>query len=153
LNNSNYSEWSIQMEAVLICGGLWSLVNITIDKTGKDEAIWEMLHWVHQAAGFATSLALCRKFLTAKKEDTQSMQTWIGVIQSLAFWMEEARIEVADQDKILALTMGLPNTYNAVIINFDLTPANLLTLDHIITRLLNEETRQVSQAPVTNDHC
>ncbi|KAF8220733.1 hypothetical protein L208DRAFT_1382541 [Tricholoma matsutake] len=88
-----------------------------------------------------------------KKEDMQSMQTWIGVIQSLAFWMEEAGIEVADQDKILMLTMGLPNTYDAVIINFDLTPANLFTLNHIITQLLNEETRQVSQAPVTNDHC
>ena len=65
---------------------------------------------MHLAAGFATSLALHQKFLTAKKNTVQLMQAWIGHIQSLAFRMEEAGIEVDNQDRIFALTMGLPDS-------------------------------------------
>lgn len=108
--------------------------------------IWENLRDVHRARGFATSLALRRKFLTAKKEDTKTMQSWIGHVQSLAYSIEEAGIPVTDQDKILALTMGLPPSYDAVIINFDSTAPADLTFQSVITRLLNEETRQLSSS-------
>ncbi|KAJ6605865.1 hypothetical protein B0H10DRAFT_1657796, partial [Mycena sp. CBHHK59/15] len=40
--------------------------------------IWNDLRDVHRARGFATSLALRRKFLTVKKKEDQSMQSWIG---------------------------------------------------------------------------
>jgi hypothetical protein len=190
LNDSNYAEWAVRMEAILIKKGLWSVVKIpeidaagetastiTAEKTKKiaerDSAkmqearaelilrvddgqlshmrsedpmeIWATLERVHRAAGFATSLALRRKFLTAKKGEGQSMQAWIGDIQALAFRMSQANICVTDQDRILALTMGLPSSYDAVIINFDSTPADQLTLNNVIVRLLNEESRQASQ--------
>jgi hypothetical protein len=106
--------------------------------------IWEILRDVHRARGFATSLALRRKFLTANKEDTKTMQSWIGHVQSLAYSIEEAGIPVKDQDKILALTMGLPPCYDAVIINFDSTAPTELNFQSVITRLLNKETRQLS---------
>ena len=63
------------------------------------------------------------------------MQAWIGQIQ--------AGITVSDQDKNLALTMGLPSSYDAIIINFNSTPSNQLTLSHVISRLLNEEVHQI----------
>ncbi len=63
---------------------------------------------------------------------------------SFGIRLEQAGIIVNDQDKILALTMGLPSTYDAVIINFDSTPTDQLTLTHVISRLLNEEVRQLS---------
>jgi hypothetical protein len=106
--------------------------------------IWLTLQRVHRAAGFATSLALRRRFLTMKKTSSESMQTWIGRVKGLAFRLEEAQIDVSEQDIILALTMGLPVSYDAVIINFDATATELLTLDHVIARLLNEEARQTS---------
>lgn len=193
LNNTNYAEWRLRMEAVLIRTGLWTMIEPTVDILTKDgaekdastiatefeaalkaraktkmnearaeiilrledsqlshclrsddpRAIWLVLESVHRAAGFATSLALRRKFLTLKK-GSESMQAWIGKIQALGFRMEQAGIIVNDQDKILALTMGLPATYDAVIINFDSTPTDQLTLAHVISRLLNEEVRQLS---------
>ena len=79
------------------------------------------------------------------------MQAWIRHIQSLAFRMEEAGIEVANQDRILVLTMGLPDSYNPVIINFDSTASELLMLNQVITRLLNEEARQSSHSETTNE--
>ncbi|TFK62047.1 hypothetical protein BDN72DRAFT_827862 [Pluteus cervinus] len=71
------------------------------------------------------------------------MQSWIGEIQSMAFRLERAGRTVDDEDKILALTMGLPASYDAVVINFDATSADELTLEHVIARLLNEEQRQL----------
>ena len=35
-------------------------------------------------------------------------------------------------------------SYDSVIINFDSTPSDLLTLNHVISRLLNEEIRQIA---------
>ncbi|KIJ44719.1 hypothetical protein M422DRAFT_47144 [Sphaerobolus stellatus SS14] len=40
--------------------------------------------------------------------------------------------------------MGLLSSYKAVIINFNATPTEQLTLEHVISHLLNEEVRQAS---------
>lgn len=113
--------------------------------TSRDPMIvWQNLERVHRAAGFATSLALRRQFLTAKKLDSETMEAWIGRIESMVLRMEYTGIVVTVQDKILALTMGLPAAFEAVIINFDATPPADLTVEHVISRLLNEETRQES---------
>jgi hypothetical protein len=106
--------------------------------------VWETLKGVHCACSFVTSLALHRKFLMAKKLDGQTMAGWIGSIRSQVFTMEGAGIDVSDQDTILALTMGLPSDYDTVIINFDSTPTDQLTMDNIVTHLLNEESRHAS---------
>ncbi|KAK0196686.1 hypothetical protein F5146DRAFT_918154 [Armillaria mellea] len=75
------------------------------------------------------------------------MESWVGQIRRMAKVMELAGIDVSDQDLILALTMGLPPSYKNVIINFDATPPDQLTLSNVIVRLLNEETCQASLAP------
>ena len=39
LNNSNYAEWAVRMQAILVRHGLWSqIVNIVVNETGKDAA-------------------------------------------------------------------------------------------------------------------
>lgn len=79
------------------------------------------------------------------------MQAWIGHIQGLVFRMEQSGVEVSDQDKIIVLTMGLPPSYDPVIINFDATPSQLLTLNNIIVHLLNEAVHQSSDSKVAKD--
>ena len=180
LNDSNYPEWAIRMEAVLVREGLWSLVKPTAEEKDKRTQekmartraeiilrvednqlihtispdpmeIWLTLQRVHQATGFATSLSLPRKFLAAKKSDSQTMQAWIGQIQGLAFRMKHAKIDVTDQDMILAITMGLPPSFDNVIINFDSMSPETLTLNRVITRLLNEEVCQITSAPLVKE--
>jgi len=53
--------------------------------------------------------------------------------------MEEVEIDVNDQDTILVLTMSLLAAYDPVIINFNTTATKTLTLDHVISHLLNKE--------------
>ena len=37
LNDTNYAEWSMRMEAVFVKKDLWSVVNVEVETEGKDE--------------------------------------------------------------------------------------------------------------------
>ena len=65
--------------------------------------------------------------------------------------MEHAKIAVTNQDKILAITMGLPPSFNNVIINFNSMFPETLTLDLVITCLLNEEVWQITATPLLKE--
>jgi hypothetical protein len=60
--------------------------------------------------------------------------------------MEHTKIAVTNQDKVLAITMGLPPSFNNVIINFNSMCPKTLTLDLVIACLLNEEVQQITTA-------
>jgi len=77
-----------------------------------------------------------------KKEDTQSIQSWVADVRRVAFQLAEIDVSVPDEDIILVLTAGLPLSYEPFIISLDTISPNLLTLDSVISRLLNEESRQ-----------
>jgi len=111
--------------------------------------IWESLAKVHRARGLATRLALRRKFLTASKAAEETMQAWIGRVKAVAFELEDIGVEVTEEDVILALTMGLDDSYESFIISLDATPTSELNLEHVIYRALNEETRRESRKATT----
>lgn len=103
---------------------------------------WDTLHQVHQAHGFAMRMALRRQFYRAVKSPSESMQLWISRIKALAAKLRHANVKVDDEDVILALTMGLDSSFDPLIISLDTTPPTSLTMEFVIARLLNEETRQ-----------
>ena len=100
--------------------------------------VWNALATVHQARGMATRLALHRTFLHLQKTDGP-MQNFISEARRIAFQLTEIGIAVDDEDIILVLTRGLPSTYKNFIIILDSTPTSQLTLDYVISHLLNEE--------------
>jgi hypothetical protein len=104
--------------------------------------IWESLEKIHRARGFATQLALRRRFLYMRKHDDQPMSSWISNVKNAAFQLESAGVPVIDEDIILALTEGLPDTFSTLIVALDSIPPHDLDLTSIVTRLLNEEVRQ-----------
>jgi len=71
--------------------------------------------------------------------ESQSMESWIGNIRSRARRLEIVDVKVSDEEIIVVLTAGLPQTYSTVV---DALDPDKLTLDFVITRLLNEEARQ-----------
>ncbi|KAF8810677.1 hypothetical protein BYT27DRAFT_7221900 [Phlegmacium glaucopus] len=117
LNHTNYPEWSIQMEAILVWADYWDLLAHIGNPNPK--VVWESLAKVHHARGFGNCLQLCHHFITA------------------------TMIEVSDEDIIVILTAGLPHSYTPVIISFDALDPEKLTLDFIINHLLNEEAQQL----------
>lgn len=105
------------------------------------EVVWDSLTALHQARGMATRLSLRRRFLRLQKSDGP-MQSFIAEVRRLALQLQEIGVTVEDEDIILVLTGGLPPAYDALVITLDSTPASDLTLDYVISRLLNEEARQ-----------
>jgi len=75
------------------------------------------------------------------------MQTWVATVRETAFRLEAADFQVMDIILILALTRGLPESYSSFIVSLDSTPLHELSVDTVITRLLNEEARQQGVAP------
>ena len=57
--------------------------------------------------------------------------------------LENIDIKVSDEDMIIVLTAGLPDSYTPIIITFDALDPEKLTLNFIINCLLNEEAQQV----------
>lgn len=104
--------------------------------------IWVKLEKVHRSRGLATEMSLKRRFLTSQKKPHQSMQKWIGTISGIQWELEEIGVAIDDKDVILALTMGLGPAYESFVVSLDSTPADQLTLDFVIHRLLNEESRR-----------
>jgi gag-polypeptide of LTR copia-type/Zinc knuckle len=63
------------------------------------------------------------------------MTNWI------AFQLRKIGVTVHDEDPII-LTMGLPKSYNTFVISLNAIDTTTLTLDFIITHLLNEQSQQ-----------
>jgi hypothetical protein len=63
-------------------------------------------------------------------------------VRAHAHRLKSVDVNVSDEDIIVVLTAGLPETYSTVVISFDAIDPAKLTLDFVITRLLNEESRQ-----------
>jgi len=108
--------------------------------------IWNTLKSLHRSRGFASRLALRRRFVLMKKSDSQSMQSWIADVRRLAFELKEIGVDIADEDIILVLTTGLPPSYVNLIVTLDAVPSDDLDLDYVTNRLLNEESRQIHSA-------
>jgi hypothetical protein len=105
--------------------------------------IWQELERVHRSRGFATKMALRRQFMTMRMDDNQKMASWIGDVRNVAFRLKKTGITVEDEDIILVLTMGLPDSYENFVVALDSTAPSALTLDYVIGRLLNEESRKL----------
>jgi hypothetical protein len=85
-----------------------------------------------------------------KKSDDMTMQAWITPVRSVAFQLEEIGVIISDEDLILVLTAGLSSSYENFIVTLDSTSPDELTLDYVITRVTNEEARQV-QGRIANE--
>lgn len=179
LNHSNYIEWAVRMEAILVKLGYWDLV-IGDEKLADGEtdpkkfkaftkrqaeckselvlraedsqlahmsspnpkAVWDALAAVHRARGFGSRLHIRRKFITAVMKEGQGMESWIGEVRALSNRLKGIDVAVTDEDIIVVLTAGLPDSYSPVVVAFDNIDPKTLTVDFVITRLLNEEGRQ-----------
>ncbi|PIL34791.1 transcription factor [Ganoderma sinense ZZ0214-1] len=191
LNDDNYAEWVVGIEALLTRKGLWDVTSAPATDTrpnGSDNTkavrswrakiaearaeiilnieptqyahvqstdaheVWSELRRVHLARGFGTRLAHRRALWRMSKRPDQSMTSYIADVRRAAFRLQEIGASLDDEDRILALTNGLPDSYSQLVVNLDSTPPSDLTLDYVITRLINEESRQLSltSAPGTS---
>ncbi|KZT06172.1 uncharacterized protein LAESUDRAFT_611876, partial [Laetiporus sulphureus 93-53] len=144
LNETNYTDWVMRMEAELVRKGLWSVVQPEEGSEGETDpkVCWEVLEQVHRAHGFATRMAMRRRMNRMAKGSEEPMSTWIGRIKTQVRHLLHADISVTEEDLILALTSGLGKCYEPLVMALDALPADQLTTENVVAKLLNEEMRQ-----------
>lgn len=72
------------------------------------------------------------------------MEQWIASVRDIAHRLNATNFKVQDIDLIIALTQGLSEEYTSMVVSLDATPIDKLTVDFVVSRLLNEEQRQNS---------
>jgi hypothetical protein len=70
------------------------------------------------------------------------MSAYIARVRHIAFLLEEAEVKVTNDDIVLAITSGLPHSYNPFLISLNATADTNYTLPHIVTCLINEYQHQ-----------
>lgn len=116
-------------------------------RSPEGPAVWANLCTIHQARGFGTRMARRRAFFKMEKSSDTPISRWIADVRRAAFMLEEIGASMDDEDIIIVLANGLPNSYEHFVITLDSTPPADLTLNYVITRLLNEEARQLQTVP------
>ena len=126
---------------------------------GDASEIWESLRKVHTAHGFASQLSIHCRLLSMTKSEGQTMQAWIAAVKHIAYHLNQTSVPSdvvldkqlrnwirarEEEDIILTLTTGLGQEYEKLVITLDATPREQLTLDFVISWLLNEELHQTS---------
>jgi len=81
------------------------------------------------------------------KDPNKLMSHWIAAVKQVAYQLTDIGTTTSDKDIIIALKLGLPNSYKNFVVTLDSTPFDQLTLDYVTMRLLNEESRQAPHAP------
>ena len=76
------------------------------------------------------------------KTPEQSMSAWVASVRQAAHQLRYIGADITDEDITLVLLNGLPLTYEQLAVALDSTPPDDLTLEYVVTRLLNEESRQ-----------
>ncbi|PIL29497.1 transcription factor [Ganoderma sinense ZZ0214-1] len=111
---------------------------------------WTALETVHRSRGLGTRLSLRRDFYTMAKRDDQPMTSWISDVNKAAFQLKDIGAEVSDEDIMVVLTIGLPSSYENFLVSLDATPTDDLTLEYVIRRLVNEDSRQAQSLPASS---
>ena len=72
-------------------------------------------------------------------DEEKSMEARIASVRDIAHRLGAADFEVTDINLIIALTEGLSNCYDPFIVSLDTSPIDQLSVDSVISHLLNEQ--------------
>jgi hypothetical protein len=111
----------------------WDQLVHTTAKIASD--ICAELEHVHRSTRFTTCMGLKRKLWKMKMKDGQRMASWIADVKGVAFQLSQIGVTVPKEDTILALTNGLPPSYEHLVLTLDSTPLEVFNLDYVIRRL------------------
>lgn len=104
--------------------------------------IWNTLADVHSPRGRSTIITLRRRLHKLHLERNEPMSAYVARARELARLLYEAGHVLSEDDLLLAITAGLPQSYNPFLISLDTLPDSEYTLDGVIPRIINEYTRQ-----------
>ncbi|PPQ90141.1 hypothetical protein CVT25_012310 [Psilocybe cyanescens] len=100
--------------------------------------IWKTLSDIYASRGHSTIISLHCRFHHLRLDRGEVMSAYVACVHHIAFLLEEAGVKVTEDNIILAITSGLPHSYDSFLISLDATPDSEYTLTYVITRIMNE---------------
>ena len=113
--------------------------------------IWSDLVMMHKVRGLAMELTKWQQLMTSKKGEAESITSWTSWVKGLVFELKEVSTSVPKKIIIVVLTMGLGNEYDTLIGLIDATLTQQVSLEHVITQMLNEEAQLMGRATSYGD--
>jgi hypothetical protein len=75
------------------------------------------------------------KLWKMKMKDGQRMASWIADVKGVVFQLSQIGVIVANEDTILALTNGLPSSYEHLVLMLNSTLSEVFNLNYVIGHL------------------
>ena len=141
-SKQSHEQEKLDLARALLIEGVEKSQLVYLQEEADPRKIWAQLKKVHRSRGLATRMSLKRRMFLTSKGEGQSIQDYISTILGIQWELKDLGIPLGDDEVILALTTGLGNAYETLVVALDSTPEKELTLELVIQRLLNEETRQ-----------
>lgn len=116
------------------------LDDIGMCNTAKDA--WDTLEEMHSKFGLLHILQLMRDFFNIRKKDDEDMKSYLGRLMELNRKLKSSGYDFKDREVALVMLMGLPESYEALILNLE-QDEDALSTKKVKTRLLLEEKRKL----------
>ncbi|KAL1484404.1 hypothetical protein MTO96_032610 [Rhipicephalus appendiculatus] len=112
-------------------------------RTARDA--WNTLQDMHSKFGLLHILQLMRDFFNVKMKRDESMQDYLGRLMDLHRKLSNAGYAFIDREVALVMLMGLPETYEQLILKLE-QDEETLTTRTVKTRLVIEEKRKLRRS-------
>jgi Reverse transcriptase (RNA-dependent DNA polymerase)/gag-polypeptide of LTR copia-type/Integrase core domain/GAG-pre-integrase domain len=170
LTSENYHTWSIRARAALVQKGCWEAIDPGfIDMTRDDnknnnraltflflvvednylddigncsraKEAWEILKEIHSKYGLLHILQIMRDFFNVQMKPNEDTKSCLGRLMDLHRRLTSGGYGFNDREVAMVMLMGLPSSYEPLILNLEQDENDLSTMK-VKTRLLVEEKR------------
>lgn len=106
---------------------------------------WQTICDQFEQKGMSSRVSLKRQLFNSKFNETNTMQSHVNSLRSLALQLEITGAPVSDEDLAVVLLCSLPSRFDAFVVQMDGRPTQDITFNFVSSRLLAEFERQSSQ--------
>lgn len=128
-------------QSAIVCA-LSEQVQCLIRTCETAKSMWDKLESVYGHKSETSTHLLSQQWYQLKKEDNETISTYVSKVQDLAHRMSELGDKVSDPMVMTKILLTLPDDYDHFCTAWESTAAAERTLINLVSRLVMEETRK-----------
>jgi hypothetical protein len=115
----------------VICLALTDAQLMNVRSAATSLEVWTKLEALYEGKGLANRLFLRRRFFTISMEEGETMLGYLNRVKELAGQLEAIDAGLEDEDIVMTLLCGLPDSYNSLITSLESRNTDELTLEYV----------------------
>ena len=126
----------------VICLALSDAQLMNVRSATSAVEVWTKLEALYEGKGLANRLFLRRRFFTISMAGGEAVLEYVNRVKELAGQLEAINAGLEEEDVVMTLLCGLPESYNSLITSLESRNEDELSLEFVTARLLHEETKR-----------